>query len=144
MMYQIKDVKKIDKCQSVHFDETELQEVLAYCLQELPLDFHIYNQTIIITKKDITFIHSMRTIGGVIRDEQGCELPSATFLVKGSSRGTISDKNGRFFIRIPRKENTVLITSYVGKKTCYTSVAQDSSYTITLVTDVVMVEDVIV
>ena len=23
MMYQIKDVKKIDKCQSVHFDETE-------------------------------------------------------------------------------------------------------------------------
>lgn len=144
MMYQIKDVKKIDKCQSVHFDETELQEVLAYCLQELPLDFHIYNQTIIITKKDITSIPSMRTIAGVIRDEQGSALPSATILVKGSSRGTISDKNGRFFIRIPRKENTVLITSYVGKKTCYTSVAQDSSYTITLVTDVEKVEDVIV
>lgn len=52
MMYQMKDVKEIDSRQSVHFDETELQEVLAFCLQGLPLDFHIYNQTIIITKKN--------------------------------------------------------------------------------------------
>lgn len=38
MMYQMKDVKEIDNRQSVHFDETELQEVLAFCLQGLPLD----------------------------------------------------------------------------------------------------------
>ena len=52
MMYQMKDVKEIDSRRSVHFDETELQEVLTFCLQGLPLDFRIYNQTIIITKKN--------------------------------------------------------------------------------------------
>ena len=118
MMYQMKDVKEIDSRQSVHFDETELQEVLAFCLQGLPLDFHIYNQTIIITKKNTVPLPAMRTIKGVIRDEDGIILPSATILVKGSSRGTISDKNGQFSIRIPEGENTILITSYVGKKTC--------------------------
>ena len=144
MMYQMKDVKEIDNRQSVHFDETELQEVLAFCLQGLPLDFYIYNQTIIITKKNTILIPTMRTIKGVIQDENGITLPSATILVKGSNRGTISDKNGQFSIRIPEGENTILITSYVGKKTCHTTVTQEDSYTITLPTDVSEVEDVIV
>ena len=144
MMYQMKDVKEIDNRQSVHFDETELQEVLAFCLQGLPLDFYIYNQTIIITKKNTIPIPTMRTIKGVIQDENGITLPSATILVKGSNRGTISDKNGQFSIRIPEGENTILITSYVGKKPCHTTVTQEDSYTITLPTDVSEVEDVIV
>lgn len=144
MMYQMKDVKGIDNRQSVHFDQTELQEVLAFCLQGLPLDFRIYNQTIIITKKNTIPIPTMRTIKGVVRDEDGITLPSATILVKGSNRGTISDKNGQFSIRIPEGENTILITSYVGKKTRYTTVTQEDSYTITLLTDVSEVEDVIV
>ncbi|MBO4960441.1 carboxypeptidase-like regulatory domain-containing protein, partial [Butyricimonas sp.] len=144
MMYQMKDVKEIDNRQSIHFDETELQEVLAFCLQGLPLDFYIYNQTIIITKKNTIPIPTMRTIKGVIQDENGITLPSATILVKGSNRGTISDKNGQFSIRIPEGENTILITSYVGKKTCHTTVTQEDSYTITLPTDVSEVEDVIV
>lgn len=144
MMYQMKDVKEIDNRQSVHFDATELQEVLTFCLQGLPLDFHIYNQTIIITKKNTIPIPTMRTIKGVIRDEDGITLPSATILVKGSNRGTISDKNGQFSIRIPEGKNTILITSYVGKKICYTTVTQEDSYTITLLTDVSEVEDVIV
>ena len=144
MMYQMKDVKEIDSRRSVHFDETELQEVLTFCLQGLPLDFRIYNQTIIITKKNTVPIPAMRTIKGVIRDEDGITLPSATILVKGSNRGTISDKNGQFSIRIPEGENTILITSYVGKKTCYTPITRDDSYSIILETDVSEVEDVIV
>lgn len=36
MMYQLKDVKEIKKRQSVHFNETELQEVLAFAYK----DFH--------------------------------------------------------------------------------------------------------
>lgn len=144
MMYQMKDVKEIDSRRSVHFDETELQEVLTFCLQGLPLDFRIYNQTIIITKKNTIPIPAMRTIKGVIRDEDGITLPSATILVKGSNRGTISDKNGQFSIRIPEGENTILITSYVGKKTCYTPITRDDSYTIVLETDVSEMEDVIV
>ena len=144
MMYQMKDVKEINNRQSVHFDETELQEVLTFCLQGLPLDFRIYNQTIIITKKNTVPIPMMRTIKGVIRDEDGITLPSATILVKGSTRGTVSDKNGQFSIRIPEGENTILVTSYVGKKTCYTPIFREDSYTITLLTDISEVEDVIV
>ena len=77
----------------------------------------------------------MRTIKGVIRDEDGITLPSATILVKGSNRGTISDKNGQFSIRIPEGENTILITSYVGKKTSYTPITRDDSYSIILETE---------
>lgn len=100
----MKDVKEIDSRRSVHFDETELQEVLTFCLQGLPLDFRIYNQTIIITKKNTVPIPAMRTIKGVIRDEDGITLPSATILVKGSNRGTISTKTDN---SLPfRKEKT--------------------------------------
>ncbi len=105
MMYQMKDVKEIDSRRSVHFDETELQEVLTFCLQGLPLDFRIYNQTIIITKKNTVPIPAMRTIKGVIRDEDGITLPSATILVKGSNRGTISDKTDNSLSGF-RKEKT--------------------------------------
>ena len=144
MIYKMEDVKEIQTRKSVHFDETELQEILAVCLEGLPLDFRIYNRTIIITKKERVPIPSMRTITGKIQDEEGIALPSATILVKGSNKGTISDKNGYFTIRISEQENIILITSYVGKKTCYTPITQATSYTITLMTDVSEVEDVIV
>ena len=144
MIYKMEDVKEIQPRKSVHFDETELQEILAACLEGLPLDFRIYNRTIIITKKERVPIPSMRTITGKIQDEEGIALPSATILVKGSNKGTISDKNGYFTIRVSEQENIILITSYVGKKTCYTPITRATSYTITLMTDVSEVEDVIV
>lgn len=144
MMYQMKDVKEIDSRKSVHFDETELQEVLTFCLQGLPLDFHIYNQTIIITKKKNTPTSAMRTITGDIFDEKGNRLSSATILIKGTNKGTISNKDGQFAIRIPQSGETVLITSYVGMKKCYTPVTRDSSYRIMLTTDIEQVEDIIV
>ena len=79
MMYQMKDVKEIDNRQSVHFDETELQEVLAFCLQGLPLDFYIYNQTIIITKKNTIPIPTMRTIKESSRMKTGSRFLQPRF-----------------------------------------------------------------
>lgn len=144
MVYKMEDVREIQTLKSVNLDNMELQAVLEHCLQGTFLTFRVYNQTIIITKRQEKPVPSMRTITGIVRDEDGFPLASATILVKGSTRGTVADKSGSFILRIPEGTGAILIASHVGKKTNYTPVSPESDYRITLLNDVSQVKDVIV
>ncbi|NLZ94483.1 MAG: TonB-dependent receptor plug domain-containing protein [Bacteroidales bacterium] len=51
------------------------------------------------------------TISGRVKDEEGF-MPGVTVLIKGSSKGTVTDMNGRFTIKVNKGD--VLVFSYVG------------------------------
>ena len=52
-------------------------------------------------------------ITGKIVDDSGEPLIGATVLLKGTTKGTITDVDGQYHIRVPRGQNT-LVLSYVG------------------------------
>ncbi|MCV9929892.1 TonB-dependent receptor [Flavobacterium sp. LS1R49] len=55
------------------------------------------------------------TVNGVVNDENGMPVPGASVLIKGSSKGTSSDFDGKFQIQVP--SNGVLSISFIGYST---------------------------
>ena len=53
-----------------------------------------------------------KTISGVVSDENGLPLPSATVLVKGTTKGTQTDFDGNY--SITAQEGDILVFAYVG------------------------------
>lgn len=54
-----------------------------------------------------------RPVSGLIADEKGEGLPGVSVVLKGTTRGTTTDGNGRYKITVPN-EKSVLIVSFVG------------------------------
>jgi TonB-linked SusC/RagA family outer membrane protein len=55
------------------------------------------------------------TIKGVVKDETGLPVPSATIMVKGTTNGTQTDANGSYSINAP--SNGTLVITYIGYAT---------------------------
>ncbi len=56
---------------------------------------------------------SVGTIEGIVKDEVGAPLIGASILVKGTSTGTVTDRDGKFKLPVPQ-ECVTLVVSYTG------------------------------
>jgi TonB-dependent SusC/RagA subfamily outer membrane receptor len=56
------------------------------------------------------------TVSGIIVDAADVPIPGATILITGSTKGTISDSNGKFSLSVPDRKTTLRI-SFVGYQT---------------------------
>lgn len=84
------------------------------------------------------------TIKGKVTDSGNDELPGVSVVIKGTSRGTITDLNGNFTIDVPSKKS-ILVFSYIGYVTqeheCNT---QNELLNIKLLADNLQLSDVVV
>lgn len=55
-------------------------------------------------------------VSATVLDHNNQPLPGASVVIKGTTKGTVSDKNGRFSIKLDNPNQTVVV-SYVGKQT---------------------------
>ncbi|WP_169472318.1 SusC/RagA family TonB-linked outer membrane protein [Pedobacter hiemivivus] len=107
----MKSVHPID----VDLKNTRLADALMNCLYGQNLTFEIKDKSIIIKNKlpELILIQQF-SVSGVILDESNNPISGASIKIKGNlSRGTVSNKEGRFLI-IPASENDVLVISYIG------------------------------
>jgi TonB-linked SusC/RagA family outer membrane protein len=56
---------------------------------------------------------AQRTVTGTVLDETGLGLPGVTVLIKGTSRGTATDIDGKYTLDVPN-ESSILVFSFVG------------------------------
>ncbi len=54
------------------------------------------------------------TITGTVKDDTGETLPSATVVIKGTTRGTITDFDGNYSLVIPDNQEVTLVYSFIG------------------------------
>jgi iron complex outermembrane receptor protein len=73
-----------------------------------------------------------RTITGVVNDNNGQPVPSATVSVKGTSQSVITDENGRYSITV-EKSNPVLVFSSVSFTSRELAVGNSSTLDVSLV-----------
>ena len=87
---------------------------------------------------------NVRTITGRVIDADGHTLPGATILLKGATKGVISDMDGKFFIDVPDKDVTLQI-SYIGMETQEVKVPKNKKeVTITLKENTHEINEVVV
>lgn len=83
-----------------------------------------------------------KTITGIVSEHKGQQLPGVSVLVEGTSRGTITDFDGKY--KIEAVEGSILVFNYVGFTSKKIKVGVAIQYNIALVIDSPALEEVVV
>lgn len=95
-----------------------LQEVMQQLFADQPLTYTIEDKTIFINKRTIenaagTAVQQT-AITGTVTDANGKPLSGVSVMLKGTSRGTATDSEGRFIFKNIDAANAVLVFSMLG------------------------------
>lgn len=82
------------------------------------------------------------TVTGVVTDETGAPMPGVSILVKGTSRGTTSDNEGRFAVNAEPSE--VLVFSFIGYGTQEIAVGNRTSIELKMEQSVAALSEIVV
>ncbi len=90
----------------------------------------------------INSVMAQNSITGAVTDDSGSPLPGASVVVKGTTKGVITDFNGKFSISVPA--NARLIISFVGMNNIEVGVGTSKTINVQLTTSAIGVEEVVV
>lgn len=91
----------------------------------------------------ISAFAQQKTLTGTIVGEDGSPIPGVTVVVKGTFTGTITDMDGKFSFAVPA-DAAALSISYIGMKNQDITIGNQTNFNITLVSDVVGIDEVVV
>ncbi|RLD22644.1 MAG: hypothetical protein DRI71_07220 [Bacteroidetes bacterium] len=99
---------------------------------------------IIILLVSSTAYGQSQTVSGVVSDgETGESIPGATVLVKGTSNGTVTDIDGKYFLNVTT-EDAILMISFVGYESLEIEVGNRSTIDVSLKVSLTELSEVVV
>ncbi|MDO5606853.1 MAG: SusC/RagA family TonB-linked outer membrane protein [Capnocytophaga sp.] len=116
-MYVMYENRLVESSPSISLDlnNVSLQTALQDICSQAKLHFEIQNEHILITDVNAKSQNAPQyVLQGKVTDEENNPLPGTTILVKGQSRGAVTDLDGMFNITV--RKGYVLIFSYIGMK----------------------------
>ena len=104
---------------SLKVNDASLDEVLKLCLKDLNVDYKIVNKTIILTSKEVKILPSSilevqqtaYIIKGKVTNARGEPLPGVSIMIKGTTKGVVSNTDGSFQITVDPKDKILVFTS---------------------------------
>ena len=107
---------------TVDFENATVEEILNKILSNYELDYKVVNNVVVITpapgktKKESDQSRQKNNVNvlGKVVDEAGEPLSGTTIMLKGTSIGTTTDKNGNFTLRGSFDGEPVLVVSFIG------------------------------
>lgn len=108
------DVLQIARPVDIHVKNVSLTEALSNCLRNQPLTYTIVDKVIVI--KAVAPIREEKQVAppnidiqGVVTDDAGKPLEGASIQIKGTTRGTYSDAEGKFSLKEVDPNGTLVI-----------------------------------
>jgi len=134
------------KSPSIDIQGKEIQVVMDQLLSKTGLEYKIIDKYIVVKKKDgssTNFISSQPIkIRGNVTDPSGSPLPGVTVIVKGTTKGIITDTNGNYLLSdVPN--DGVLVFSFVGMKSQEIEVTGRTSIDIRMEEENIGLEEVV-
>lgn len=141
------DDRKTDLTQkvSVRANHQPIRIVLDTLLAPTDLTYSIDKRQIaLILKKEAAASEARlhRKITGIVTDQTGEPVIGANIVVKGTGRGTVTDKDGRYALEVP--ERAVLQISYIGYLNQDITVGDQQEISVRLTEDAQTLEEVVV
>ncbi|ARS40283.1 hypothetical protein CA265_11720 [Sphingobacteriaceae bacterium GW460-11-11-14-LB5] len=88
-----------------------IEAIMEQCLKNSSLIYKVVGKNIIISKKDeVLSPVADIVIRGKVTDTTGQALPDVSVLVKGTTQGTRTDKNGNFMLTLKDSKSTLIIS----------------------------------
>lgn len=133
---------------SVNFSNKEIVEVLGELFKGENVEYEILDRNILIkvtnALPDISrnSVLQQHAVSGKVTNTSGEPLPGVTVLVKGTTRGTVTNSRG-FYRLTDIPENATLQFSFVGMITHVVEVGNQSSIDVTMQIDIFGIEEVV-
>lgn len=112
--HQVMRIKNLN----LQYTDADIKEVLDACLKGSGLTYRLVDNTIVIQQAPVAASDSLSkiTVKGTVKDVKGEPLPGVTIRVKGTTTGFVTNVQGVFDFDLPKRDNLVLIFSFVGYK----------------------------
>ena len=144
------DLANLDRKVSAIIEEKRVVEILDLIFADIELDYKIIGRQIVIVPKktqnpyniELGSSQQEKEVKGKILDAYGDPLYGATVLQKGSTNGTLTEKDGAYVIRVS-DNSTVLVFSFVGMKTLEVSVADRTTINIKMAEETIGLEEIV-
>lgn len=131
----------VDKTISGTFNNKSIVEILDAVLKGTDIEYEVKGRQIILSPAG-TLSSQQKSISGKVTDSSGAPLPGVSVVLKGTTAGTITSNDGKFFLtNVP--ENAILQFSFVGMKTQEIKFEGQPSLTIILEEDNIGIEEVV-
>ncbi len=136
----------IDKKISINIKDGSVDAILNEIFSSAQVKYVITDKNLVIITPagEKNFIKSgqNKNVTGKISDDNGQPLPGVTILVKGTSKGTITDSDGNFNLADVSPDQA-LVFSFIGMKTFELTVGSRSVFNVTMEVDAIGIEEVV-
>lgn len=130
----------------VHAIDQPITTILDSVFSNTDIKYVVKDKQILLVNKDINPVTLMQQnkLTGIVTDaKNGTPLAGVTVLIEGTTKGTFTDKNGKYMIETPSMEAT-LSFSFIGYNTVKEPIAGRSVIDIAMVVNVQNLEEVVV
>lgn len=127
---------------SINVENKKLDDILKTLLSDTDVKAERKDRIIILSPKIESSSQSQTTISGRVLDASGSPLPGVTVVVKGSTKGTITDAQGNYSLPNVPGEAT-LVFSFVGMKTQEIPVGGKTTINVNLAESTIGIEEVV-
>ena len=136
----------VSKQVSVEVTQKSVTEILDKILSNSSIKYKVLGRQIALYDKNELepFVAEQqdRKVTGKVTDSKGISLPGVSVVVKGTTKGVITDNNGNYSLaNIP--ENSTLQFSFVGMKMQELKVGTQTNVNVALVDDAIGIEEVV-
>ncbi len=138
------DQLNLVKRYNIDFEKASIDDVLEYILKDQNANYRIINKNIVVSapSSSVYNIQDNANVSGKVTDEAGEPLPGVTILVKGTTKGTVTDIDGNY--SLPEvSEGDVLVFSFVGMITQEITIGTQSIINVSLAADAIGIEEVV-
>lgn len=143
--YFIYNAKAIDvnKKVSIDAENKPISEILDRLFEGTNVVYKIdKRQVLLSTNSELTDTQQQISISGQVTDSSGAPLPGVTVVIKGKTKGTITDADGKYIIEeVPG--NAVLVFSFVGMKTQEIPVSGKTNINVVLAEETIGIDEVV-
>jgi TonB-linked SusC/RagA family outer membrane protein len=148
---------RAERLVNINISRQKLSEALLVLLEPLNVSYEIASGRILLTiNKPVNLDapqqpgvenmpgSNLATVSGKVIDDSNVGLPGVSVVLKGTQRGTTTDKDGEFQIEVPEKSGAVLVFSFVGYVMQELEIGNQTSVSVTMKPENKSLEEVVV
>lgn len=146
--YQNEQIKNVPR-KSVNVSDQRIELILSDLLDDTNLEYKISDNHIIIfpkaegKNKSIERSQQQKPVSGKVTDSSGLPLPGVSVVIKGTTIGAVTDKDGNYnLVDVP--EDAILQFSFIGMKAQEIAVSGKSTISIKMTEETIGVDEVVV
>jgi TonB-linked SusC/RagA family outer membrane protein len=104
----------------------------------------LFLTSLLLCLTSISWAQSRKLTGHIVASENGSNLSGASVTIKGTSKGVVTNAEGKFSIDIPSKGTSVVVINSIGYASQEIRVTIQTDLTVKLVTETKALDDVVV